>query len=68
MTLAQYLRSKGIPPPDRVHASVNATIYLEWRTAVGYTEIEVVSPDEAELRSVRHGSAETEVRYLSRRS
>jgi len=68
ITLAQYLRAKGNPPPDRVHASVNATIYLEWHTPLGYTEIEVVSPLEAELRSVRKGSTDTEVLYLTRQS
>lgn len=66
ITLTQYLQVKGIMPPDRVHASVNATVYFEWHTPLGYTEIEVASPVEAECRSVRKGSETTNVVYLSR--
>jgi hypothetical protein len=65
ITLAQSLQAKGDPPPDRVHAGVNATVYFEWHTPDGYTEIEVVSPVEAECRSVRQGTNTTEVVYLS---
>lgn len=68
ITLAQTLYAKGVTPPDRVHASVNATVYFEWHTSLGYTEIEVVSPVEAECRSVRKGSNATDVVYLSRQS
>jgi hypothetical protein len=68
ITLAQTLRDKGVMPPDRVHASVNATVYFEWHTPLGYTEIEVVSPVGAERRSVRKGSNTTDVVYLSRQS
>lgn len=68
ITLAQTLRDKGGTPPDRVHVSVNATVYFEWHTSLGYTEIEVVSPVEAECRSVRKGSNATDVVYLSRQS
>lgn len=64
ITLAQYLQAKGDAPPDRVHASVNATVYFEWHTPLGYTEIEVVSPVEAECRSVWKDSNATEVMYL----
>lgn len=66
ITLARSFQAKGDAPPDRVHASVNATVYFEWHTPLGYTEIEVVSPVEAERRSVRKGSNSTEVVYLSR--
>jgi hypothetical protein len=65
ITLAQYLQAKGDTPPDRVHASVNATVYFEWHTPLGYCEIEVVSPMKVECRGVRKGSDETEVLHLS---
>lgn len=68
ITLAQTLQARGVTPPDRVHASVNATVYFEWQTPLGYREIEVVSPVEAECRFVRKGADETEVVYLSRQS
>jgi hypothetical protein len=68
ITLAQYLQSKGNIPPDRVHAGVNATVYFEWHTPLGYREIEIVSPVEAECRFVRKGYDQTEVVYLSRQS
>lgn len=68
ITLAQTLQARGVTPPDRVHAGVNATVYFEWHTPLGYREIEVVSPVEAECRFVRKGSDETEVVYLSRQS
>lgn len=61
ITLAQSLQARGVMPPDRVHASVNATVNFEWHTSLGYTEIEVVSPVEAERRSVRKGSMTTDV-------
>jgi hypothetical protein len=51
---------KGSAPPDRVHASVNATVYFEWDTPEFYREIEVVSPMDAELRFVRKSSEQTE--------
>jgi hypothetical protein len=68
ITLAQSLRDAGAAPPDRVHAGVNATVYFEWHTPIGYCEVEVVSPVEAERRFVRRGSNTTEVAYLSRHS
>ena len=68
ITLAQTLQARGVTPPDRVHASVNATVYFEWHTPLGYREIEVVSPVEAECRWVRRGSNKTEVVILSRQS
>ncbi|MGL4421700.1 MAG: hypothetical protein ACRCZF_13620, partial [Gemmataceae bacterium] len=63
--IAQYFREIGIIPPDRVHASVNATIYLEWMTPIKYIEVEVVSAQEAECRVLPKGSTETEIVYLA---
>lgn len=39
-------------PPDRVIASVNATVYFEWRTPSGYKEFEAISPTMVEFRYV----------------
>ncbi|MGL4464647.1 MAG: hypothetical protein ACRDD1_14875 [Planctomycetia bacterium] len=64
ISLAQRLRSIGCPPPNRVLASVDATVYFEWHSPIDYCEIEVVSPVDAEYRRVRDGSNETEVVYL----
>jgi hypothetical protein len=61
IALAQMLKSKNVAPPDRVHASVNGTVYFEWYSPRGYCEIEVLSPITAELRFVRKGSNTTEV-------
>jgi len=58
------LRSSGFPPPDRVHASVNETIFLEWYGALDYLEVEVLSPVEAEYRLVDRGTGRTEVSRL----
>lgn len=52
ISLALRLRDCDCPAPDRVIASVNATIYFEWHSAPGYVEIEVTSPRDAELRSL----------------
>ncbi len=68
ITLAQHLQAKGVPPADRVLAGVNGTIYFEWHMALGYQEIEVTSPMDAECRWVPKGSDVTEVINLSRRS
>jgi hypothetical protein len=66
--LAKALMDQDRPVPDRVHAGVNATVYFEWHTPIGYREIEVVSPAEAECRFVRAGSDTTEVVRLSRQA
>jgi hypothetical protein len=42
-------------PPDRVIASVNGTVYFEWYSFLGYCEIEVTSPMEAEYRWIFKG-------------
>jgi hypothetical protein len=54
--LAMSLRSIGERPPERVLASVNATVLFEWYPADGYRVIEVLTPTEAEGRFLRHGS------------
>lgn len=61
ITLAKTLKDNGVPPPDRVHASVNATVYFEWYNPLGYGEIEVVSPVDAQCRFVHNDSGSTEV-------
>jgi hypothetical protein len=68
ITLAQTLQAGGDSPAERVLASVNGTIYFEWHTPLGYREVEVTSPLDAESRFVRTGSNEVEVVRLSRRS
>jgi len=54
--LTKSFNENGLPTPDRVHASVNGTIYFEWHTPASYMEIEVVSPTRAECRRVNNGS------------
>ena len=68
LTLAQSLQEDGVSPADRVIAGVNGTIYFEWHTSLGYQEIEVTSPVDAECRWVRKGSEMTEVIGLNIRS
>lgn len=67
ITLAQSLEARGLPPADRVLAGVNGTVYFEWHTPLGYQEIEVTSPLDAECRWVEKGSDATTVVSLSRR-
>ena len=53
ISLAERLRVNGWPAPARVISSVNGTVIFEWHWADGgYTEVEVVSPTDAEFRSV----------------
>lgn len=68
ITLAQFLEANSWSAPDRVHASVNATVYFEWFHPIGYCEIEVTSPLEAECRWVRQGSDHPEVISFVRQS
>ena len=68
MTLAQWLESEGTPSPERISASQNGTIYFEWHNDLGYVEIEVTSPRDAEYRCVPKGTDATKVMALSRRS
>lgn len=63
--LAQDLAASGFPPAERVIASVNGTIYFEWHTPLGYEEIEILSPLDAESRWVPKGFNETTVVGLS---
>lgn len=67
ISLARSNQAQGLPSPDRVHASVNATVYFEWQTPAAYCEIEVLSPVDAESRTVLKGSNRTDVLRLSRR-
>lgn len=46
--LAKTLQAKEYPPAGRVIATVNGTISFEWLTPLGYCDIEVMSPNEAE--------------------
>jgi len=55
---ARMLAADGCPPADRVHASVNGTIYFEWHSPLGYQEIEMTSPTEAHSLSLLTGSRE----------
>lgn len=68
ITLAQHLQAEGVPAAERVLAGVNGTIYFEWHTLLGYQEIEVTSPRDAELRWVGNNAEITEFFQLSRRS
>lgn len=65
--LAQQLEAAGYPPADRAIASVNGTIYFEWHTPLGYQEIEILSPLDAEYRFVPKDSNETTVVGLTLR-
>lgn len=67
INLAECFQTNGVPPADRVIAGVNGTIYFEWHTPLGYQEIEVTSPTDAECRWVRKGSDVPEVINLTRR-
>ncbi|QVL34273.1 hypothetical protein KIH39_10305 [Telmatocola sphagniphila] len=62
--LTQKLQAIGELAPDRVHPSVNSTIYFEWHAPQEYREIEVVSPNEAECRIFHKGSNTTEAKKM----
>lgn len=68
IALAQCLQAMGKQPADRIHAGVNGTVYFEWHMPLGYLEIEITSPVDAEGRWVRTGADQAEVFRLSRRS
>lgn len=61
VTLAKWFQSLGAVIPDRVHVGVNSTIYLEWYTPVLYQEVEVISPNHAEFRSIDRATGKSEV-------
>lgn len=65
--LAQDLKAQGHPPADRVIATVNGTVSFEWLTPLGYCDIEVISPNEAEYSWVPKGSREAQILRLTRR-
>jgi hypothetical protein len=68
VALAQDLAAHDWPAADRVIAGVNGTVYFEWHTPLGYQEIEVMSPTDAEYRWVRKGSQAAVVAHLTRRA
>lgn len=65
--LAQDLEAQGHPPADRVIATVNGTVSFEWLTPLGYCDIEVISPNEAEYSWVPKGSRVAQILRLTRR-
>jgi hypothetical protein len=67
IALAQFLKGRDYPPPDKVIASVNGTVYFEWYTSFGYREMEVTSPLEAESRWVPKGANKAETVFFVRR-
>lgn len=44
------------PPPDRVFPRSNGTIYFEWFTPLEYWEIEVLSPNNVQVRKILRGT------------
>ena len=65
ISLARRFEAEGHAPADRVTAGVNGTIFFSWHSPEGYREVEVVSPTEAEVRSIRNSSAEADESMLS---
>ena len=65
VTLAHSLEAGGYPPADRVLASVNGTVYFEWHGPLGYEEIEVMAPNDAEYRRVPKGSDVATIAHLT---
>ncbi len=68
ITLAQQFEANHSMPADFAIAGANGTVFLEWRLAAGFLEIEIAAPDHAEGRWVRNGSETTEVFSLPIRS
>ncbi|MBY0231034.1 MAG: hypothetical protein K2W96_17245 [Gemmataceae bacterium] len=66
LKLALALKGNGSVPADRVVAGVNATVTFEWFAPEGYTEIEVSSPLDAEMRRIVRGADKAEVYRLVR--
>jgi len=75
IVLAQDLRSLGIGSPDRTVAGANGTVFFEWDNPIEsfefewpglviYREIEVIAPNEAEVRWIYDGSDEAHERLL----
>jgi hypothetical protein len=65
---AKDFQAGGITPPDRVHVSVNATIYFEWHNRTFYYEMEVHTPEEIEGRLLRHDLQTKELHRFRRPS
>lgn len=47
--LSSFLKALGVRVPDFVHASVNATVLMEWSNPRFYHEMEIFSPTRARL-------------------
>lgn len=50
LRIAHHLQRHGGMPPDRIHASVNGTVYFEWHTPRGIRAFEIV--DIGEYREI----------------
>ena len=57
ITLASWMKSEAWSIPARISASVNGAVVFEWYAPVGYIEIEVLSPAEAEVHWIPDGSS-----------
>ncbi len=69
LLLARDFQAKQFAPADRCIAGVNGTLFFEWHGETGeYTEIEVETPETAEVRLVRNGVCTTEILQLPRQS
>lgn len=66
ITIASHFKSKNEISPDRVLAGVNGTVFLEWQTQDEYREIEVLSSDEAEIRTLKTGDNLPQCRFILR--
>jgi hypothetical protein len=67
LLLAQDYQSKFFASADRCIAGVNGTIFFEWHGNAGdYMEIEVVTPQHAEVRLVKNNSCKSEMLQLPR--
>ena len=67
LLLAQDYQSKFFAPADRCIAGVNGTIFFEWHGNAGdYMEIEVETPQQAEVRLVKNNSCKAEALRLPR--
>jgi hypothetical protein len=65
INLARRFQEERQTPADRVTAGVNGTIFFGWHFPGGYREVEVISPTEAEVRSVRDGAVVADESGLS---
>lgn len=66
ISLAQDFRRERVPAPDRVVASVNATVSFEWYDGSQFKQLEVVSPHRAELQTIRECDGYVTFCHISR--